>query len=64
MIENQFDTKIKQSRSDNAKELEFIDFFHSKGDIHKFSCVERPEHNSVVESKHQHLLNVSRALFF
>ncbi|KAL5565554.1 hypothetical protein UlMin_028718 [Ulmus minor] len=64
MIFNQFHANIKVFRSDNAPELSFVDFFQDKGVLHQFSCVERPQQNSVVESKHQHLLNVARSLFF
>ena len=56
--------RIKQVRSDNAKELAIADFLTAKGILHQFSCVERLEQNSVVDRKHQHLLNVARALFF
>ena len=64
MVETQFNKKVKKFRSDNAPELNFHDFFNEKGVVHQFSCVERPEQNSVVERKHQHLLSVARGLLF
>ena len=64
LVETQFNKVIKKFRFNNAPKLRFVDFFASKGVIHQFSCVEMPEQNSVVEKKHQHLLNVARALYF
>jgi len=64
MVQTQFGVSIKCLRYDNAKELALIEFLASIGTLHQFSCVERPEQNLVVERKHQHLLNVARALYF
>ena len=58
MVSNQYNVAIKSVRSDNARELDFHDFFSSKGIIFYHSYVEAPEQNSVVERKHQHILNV------
>lgn len=64
MIEVQFKAVVKGVRSDNAQELKFTDLFKSKGIKSFHSCPETPEQNSVVERKHQHILNVARALMF
>jgi transposase InsO family protein len=64
MISTQFQQKIKCLRSDNGSEFQMHEFFATQGTIHQLSCVETPQQNSVVERKHQHLLNVALFLRF
>lgn len=68
LIENQFGTRIKTIRSDNAFELgssrEASLFLQEKGILHQTSCRSTPQQNGVVERKHKHSLETSRALLF
>ena len=64
MVNTQFNAKIKCFRSDNAPDLKLLKFFKSKGTDLQFSCIATPQQNSVVERKHQHILQVVRALKF
>ena len=64
LVETQFNRKVKIFRSDNAPKLALTEFLASKGTLHQFSCVERPQQNATVERKHQNLLNMARSIFF
>ncbi|XP_021726147.1 uncharacterized protein LOC110693298 [Chenopodium quinoa] len=56
----------KSGLSDNAKELcegKIAEFYHAKGILHQTSCSDTPQQNRVVERKHKHLLETTRALY-
>jgi len=64
LIENRFHITPKTIRSDNGPEFLLHSFYDSTGILHHRSCVETPQQNGRVERKHQHILNVGRALLY
>lgn len=67
MVKTQFSTSVQVVRSDNGSEFissEFHTFLHSFGITHQTSCVYTPQQNGVVERKHKHLLQITRAIMF
>jgi len=64
MVNTHFNLRIKSLRFDNGVELKMNDFFSHQGTLYQLNCVETLQQNSIVERKHQHLLNVARALRF
>lgn len=63
-VQTQYKTRVKFIRSDNVPKLAFTDLLREKSIMHYFSCPYTPQQNSVGEHKHQHILNVARALLF
>ena len=63
-IHTQFGTNIKSVRSNNAPNLLFRISFVKRGFCHSTHVLTLLNKIFVVEHKHQHLLNVARALLF
>lgn len=64
VIQNQHNTTPKTLRIDNGPEFLLTYFYAANGLNHQKSCVKTPKKNGRVERKHQHLLNVGRALLY
>ncbi|XP_021716606.1 uncharacterized protein LOC110684457 [Chenopodium quinoa] len=65
MVKNQFDVTVKCVRSDNGTEFKhMLPYFDEHDILFQTSCVGNPQQNGRVERKHQHILNVGRALMF
>lgn len=64
MVQTKFHITPKCIRSDNGPEFLIPSFYESHGILHQRSCVESPQQNGRVERKHQHILNVGRALLY
>jgi len=64
LVETQFSTTVKCIRFDQGHEFNLHKFYSLKGIEHQISCVETSQQNGVVERKHQHILNITRASYF
>ena len=67
MIQNQFGTKIKKIRSDNARDYFnqiLSQWFRKEEIIHESSCITTPQKNGVAERKNSHLLECTQVLLF
>ncbi|XP_075095045.1 uncharacterized protein LOC142173363 [Nicotiana tabacum] len=68
IVKAQFQLPIKVIRSDNSLDLGSsnlaLKFFSDTRIIHETTCPHTPQQNGVVERKHKHLLETSRALLF
>ncbi|KAL2922825.1 Retrovirus-related Pol polyprotein from transposon TNT 1-94 [Bienertia sinuspersici] len=65
MVKTQFEVTVKYVRSDNGTEFKpMIPYFDDHGILFQTSCVGTPQQNGRVERKHQHIMNVARALRF
>ncbi|KAJ0471759.1 putative RNA-directed DNA polymerase [Helianthus annuus] len=67
IIQTQFKKVVKCFRSDNGSEFvngQMSHYCKLKGIVHQTTCAYTPQQNGIVERKHRHLLNVTRALFF
>ena len=65
MIHRQFNKYVKIIRSDYGTEFMCVkDYFLEYGIVFHTSCVGKPQQNDRVAQKHQHNMNVARALRF
>lgn len=67
MVHKQFGKCVKRIRSDNGVEFQsksMIDYYGDNGIILETSCTDTPQQNGIVERKHRHILEITRALRF
>lgn len=66
-VKTQFHKTVQTIRTDNGTEFvneELALFLKSIGTVHHTTCPYTPQQNGRAERKHQHLLNIARALKF
>ena len=67
LVENQFQTNVKTTRTDNGSEslnTETIVYVQDTGIIYQKTGPYTPQQNGVVERKYKHILEVARALLY
>ena len=63
-VETQFNTRVNYMKSDNPTRIAIHQVLSGESHIVSFHSCPETEQNSVVERKHQHILNISHALMF
>lgn len=63
-FQTHFQKTIKTITTDNSPLFFLKDFYAKQGIFLQTFCVDTPQHNNIVERKHQHILNVARSLVF
>ena len=66
-MKTQFYKVVKVVKTDNGSEFVnsfYCSLFKKLGIIHQTTCAYTPQQNGVVERKHMHILEVTRALRF
>lgn len=62
--QTQFQTCVKILRSNNGSKFTLKKTYMTHRIHYQISCIDTPQHNDIVERKHQYLLGITRALFF
>lgn len=64
LVFSQYQTNVKIICSYKGKELCITNLYNEKKILHQLTCVKWPQQNSIMEKKHQHLLNITHTLYF
>lgn len=64
MVKTQFEKNVKAIKIDNGIEFLLKSFYQENGILHQRNYVITPQQIARIKRKHQHILNISRALMF
>lgn len=62
LVYTQFEVNVKSIRTNNGQEFNILDFYSFEGILYQTTCIYTPQQNSVIERKHQYILQIARSL--